>query len=211
MIHNMKSNFLNREITTMVRNYMDIGYALNTETMRGSDGTNRVDLRRGKDFIRVWVDRKSAWSYDRSLDEDYNYSGDIFVLRVGHIVLKYPNTDSVWSDNLEVIYEKPYYKIGHGYNKGALTDDFEEVKHWMNVAYPRRRGRYYAESQSISYTDIDRLRIGLNVVKRMPRTKSIHLENIDSISRTYDYGVVYIVHYHTNKGDKRHIHITRER
>lgn len=205
MIYNMKSNFLDREITTMVRNYMDIGYTLNTETMRGSDGTKRVDLRKGKDFIRVWVDRVSAWSYDKSLSMLYDYSGDIFVLRVGHTILTFPDTDLVWSDKLEVIYEEPYYKIGYKYNNGALTDDFEEVKHWMSVAYPRRRGRY--KSQSIDYTDIDRLRIGLNVVKRMPRTKSIHLENIDSISRTYECGVVYIVYYHTNKGDKHHVTI----
>lgn len=209
MIHNMKSNFLNEAITTLVRKYMDIGYILNTQTMRGSDGTERVDLRKGKDFIRVWIARTSAWAYDKSLSMVYDYSGDIFVLRVGHTILTFPDTDLVWSNELEVIYEEPYYKIGYWDNNEALTDDFKEVKHWMSVAYPRRRERHKTESQPVNYTDIDRLKIGLNVVKRMPRTKSIHLENIDSISRIYDYGVVYIVHYHTNKGDKRHITIKR--
>lgn len=211
MIHNMKSNFLDREITFWVRIYMNEGYILNTETMRGSDGTKRVDLRKGKDFIRVWIDRVSAWSYNKGLSINYNYSRDIFLLRIGQTVLTNPNADLVWSDKLEVIYKRPYYEIGYGYNNGALTDDFDEVKRWMDIAYPRRRGRYKAESQSINYTDIDRLKIGLNAVKRMPRTKSIHLENIDSISRIYDYGVEYIVHYHTNKGDKRHIYITTKR
>ena len=210
MIHNMKSNFLDREITFWVRIYMNEGYMLNTETMRGSDGTKRVDLRKGKDFIRVWIDRVSAWSYNKGLSINYNYSRDIFLLKIGQTVLTNPNADSVWSDKLEVIFKIPYYEIGYGYNNGALTDDFDEVKRWMDI-YSRRRGRYKAESQSINYTDIDRLKIGLNAVKRMPRTKSIHLENIDSISRIYNYGVEYIVHYHTNKGDKRHIYITTKR
>ena len=129
MIHNMKSNFLDSEITKLASGYISNGYILNTATMSGSDGTNRVDLRKGNKFIRIWMERTSAWSYNKELDTKYNYGGDIFVLRVGYKELGYPNTDSVWSSDLAVSYEKPYYKIGNNrYNEGAYTDDFEEVK-----------------------------------------------------------------------------------
>ena len=91
----MKSNFLDSEITKFASGYISNGYMINTETMSGSDGTNRVDLRKGNKFIRIWVERTSAWSYNKELDKTYGYGGDIFVLRVGYTELKYPDTDSV--------------------------------------------------------------------------------------------------------------------
>lgn len=209
MVHGMKSNFLDNEITNFAKGYLAMGYTLNTETMRGSDGTNRVDLRKGNKFIRIWTERISSWSYDKELDKKYDYYGDIFVLRVGYKELKYPNSDSVWSSDLAVSYEKPYYKIGsRGYNDGAYTDDFEEVKHWMAVASPRWARRSNTK-KSVEYKDIDRLKIGFNIVKKMPKTKSIHLENIDCVTRSRDYNnrLEYTVYYHTNSGKKNYVTI----
>ena len=127
MIHNMKSNFLDSEITKFASGYIANGYMINTATMKGSDGTNRVDLRKGNKFIRIWVNRTSAWSYDNELDKKYNYYEDVFVLRIGYKELKNPTTDTVWSNDLAISYEQPYYKIGSGrYNEGAYTDDRSE-------------------------------------------------------------------------------------
>ena len=199
----MKSNFLDKELTDFVQGYLDSGYTLNTATMSGSDGTRRVDLRKGNKFIRVWIDRQSIYSYNKEIEKKYKYYGDVFVLRVGYIELKYTDTDHVWSNDLAISYEKPYYKIGdRGYDKGAITDDFEDVKHWMAVSYPRNQRRYEGEKNSRTYDDIKRLRIGLNIVKKMPKTKSIHLENITYITRSRDYNgrLVYTVNYVSNSG-----------
>lgn len=206
MIHNMKSNFLDSEITKFVSGYIANGYTLNTETMSGSNGTRFVDLRKGNKFIRIWVERTSAWSYNKELDKKYGYYNDIFVLRVGYTELKYPTTtDIVWNDKLAISYEQPYYKIGdRRYDEGAYTDDFEEVKHWMAVRYPRLKAKseQYKKNTSIDYNDIDRLKIGFKIVKKMPKTKSIHLENIKCVTRSRDYNgkLEYTVYYDSASG-----------
>lgn len=203
----MKSNFLDSEITKFVSGYISNGYILNTATMRSSDGTNRVDLRKGNKFIRIWIERTSAYSYNKELDKKYDYWNDIFVLRVGYTELKNPTTDSVWSSDLAISYEKPYYKIGHDrYNEGAYTDDFEEVKHWMSVHYPRINTKSEKKT-SIDYSDINRLKIGFKIVKKMPKTKSIHLENIKCITRSRDYNgkLEYTVYYDTISGISKHV------
>jgi hypothetical protein len=203
----MKSNFLDSEITKFVSGYVSNGYTLNTETMKGSDGTRFVDLRKGNKFIRVWVERVSAWSYNKELGENYDYYNDVFVLRVGYKELKYPTIDSIWSSDLAIAYEKPYYKIGRDrYNEGAYTDDFEEVKHWMTVHYPRSEAKSERKN-SIDYNDIDRLKIGFKIVKKMPKTKSIHLENIKSVTRSRDYNgkLEYTVYYVTASGVIKHV------
>lgn len=209
MIHNMKSNFLDSEITKFASGYIANGYTLNTETMRGSDGTNRVDLRKGNKFIRVWMERTNSYSYNKELDEKYNYWNDVFVLRVGYTELKYPTTDNVWSKDLSISYEQPYYKIGSNrYNEGAYTDDFEEVKHWMEVHYPRMHERSKREAvKTVEYKDIDRLKIGFSIVKKMPKTKSIHLENIKRVTRSRDYNgkVEYTIYYDTVSGISKHV------
>ena len=207
MIHNMKSNFLDSEITKFASGYISNGYMINTATMRGSDGTNRVDLRKGNKFIRIWMERTSSYSYNKELDEKYDYWNDIFVLKVGYIELKNPTTDSVWSSDLAISYEQPYYKIGsRGYNDGAYTDDFEEAKHWMAVAKPRWSRRSNTK-KSIEYKDIDRLKIGFNIVKKMPKTKSIHLENIKCVTRSRDYNgkLEYTVYYDSVSGISKHV------
>ena len=206
MIRNIKSNFLDEAITTLVRKYMDIGYILNTETMTGSDGTKRVDLRRGKDFIRVWADRMSAWSYKKSLDEDYDYYRDVFLLRIGRTTLTNLNTNIVWSNKLEVIYERPYYEIGNC--KPAYTDNFDDVRHYLEVSSPRRKAQWDNEHNNYTtYTDNKRLAVGLNIVKRVPKTKTLNINNIDSVTRDNNR-LEYTVYYHTNNGVKRHVTVT---
>lgn len=207
MIHNMKSNFLDSEITKFVSGYISNGYTINTATMRGSDGTNRVDLRKGNKFIRIWIERTNSYSYNKELDEKYDYWNDIFVFKVGYTELKYPTADTVWSKDLAISYEQPYYKIGSNrYNEGAYTDDFEEVKHWINVHYPRLDVKSERKT-SIDYRDIDRLKIGFKIVKKMPKTKSIHLENIKCVTRSRDYNgkLEYTVYYDTISGISKHV------
>lgn len=207
MIHNMKSNFLDSEITKFASGYISNGYMLNTETMRVSNSTRFVDLRKGNKFIRIWIERTSAWSYNKELDKKYNYYNDIFVLKIGHKELEYPTTDNVWSKDLTISYEQPYYKIGcDRYNEGAYTDDFEEVKHWMTIHYPRLKAKSERKT-SIDYNDIDRLKIGFHIVKKMPKTKSIHLENISKITRSRDYNnkLEYTVYYNTMNGVSKYV------
>lgn len=100
------------------------------------------------------------------------------------------------------------YGIFKAYNDTwcAYTDDFEEVKHWIAVHYPRSDAKSKTPN-SIDYKDINRLKIGFKIVKKMPKTKSIHLENIKCVTRSRDYNgrLEYTVYYDTVSGISKHI------
>ena len=77
----------------------------------------------------------------------------------------------------------------------------------MKIQRQRDNGRYrFGETPYKEYNEIDSLRIGFKIVKRQPKTKSIHLENIDSVQKVYNryYNrVEYNVFYHTSNGNKK--------
>lgn len=199
MVYNIKSNYLDTKITEFVNAYFHQGYVLNTITMNGSNGTRHIDMRKNHDFIRIWIEKETAYHYNKNLAMDYNYHNYVFVLRLGHKTLKHTDADIVWNDDLEVFYEHVYYVIGNEYDGSAITDDIDTVKHWIDVSNSRINRKY--EHYPIEYTDIDRLRIGLRIVKKMPKTKTIHLENILSVVPTHcNSGLEYTVRYETNKG-----------
>lgn len=199
MVYNIKSNFLDTKITELVNAYFHQGYVLNTITMVGSDGTRHVDMRKNHNFIRIWIEKNTAYRYNEKLAMDYNYHNYVFVLKVGFKTLKRTDADIIWNDDLVLLYEYVYYMIGGEYDGGAITDDLDTVKHWINVSNSRINRKY--EHHPIEYTDIDRLRIGLRIVKKMPKTKTIHLENIISVTPIHrNSGLEYTVRYETNKG-----------
>lgn len=81
--------------TDKVNEYLAQGYVFHTRSMNGSDGTTRIDLIKGTDFIRIFMDDKSDWVNDC----------DTHYLWVGHTTNVKIDRDIVWSDNLEIIEE----------------------------------------------------------------------------------------------------------
>lgn len=76
----------------------------------------------------------------------------------------------------------------------------------MAIHYPRSKAKSERKT-SIDYNDIDRLKIGFHIVKKMPKTKSIHLENISRITRSRDYNgkLEYTVYYNTTSGVSKYV------
>jgi hypothetical protein len=77
----------------------------------------------------------------------------------------------------------------------------------MDIHYPRLKAKSEHKPTSIDYNDINRLKIGFKIVKKMPKTKSIHLENIKCVTRSRDYNgrLEYTIYYDTVSGISKHV------
>lgn len=184
-------------MTQKVQEYINKGYIFNLNTMRGSDGTERVDLIKGNDFIRIYCQRKSLRQYDTNneLYTKYYYSDDVYVVTIGNTKLKNKKTDIVWSSKLNPIHEDIFYEIGHRHGDGGITTDMNDVIHYCEVNDSRLEKR--KPNNSKIYRDKDRLAIGYKVVKKQPKTKSIKPNHIQYVEKD---GNRYYVHYVTPSG-----------
>lgn len=105
----MKYADINKRYTEIVAEYIGKGYAVNTFTMSGSQGeTAKIDLTNGDEIVRVMVATFSDWSLGIE-------GVEIIVGRVTDKDVE-PNSNSgwgtVWNNNLEVIANERFYKIG---------------------------------------------------------------------------------------------------
>ena len=199
MVHGQSENFFNKAITTMAQSYLAEGYAINTDTM---NGRNRLDLRKGRHFVRIWIDRESAYRYDKELDKQ-GYWGDLYFIKVGSTHLQNPNIDTVWDDNLDVFSKKCYYEVGRWGNHKAVTDSRDEAIQCAKKASNRWENRSMVYNRRTTYKDIERLKIAFNFIKKLPQTKSIHLEHVDAVEKEYNDNKTkywYTVKWHTTSG-----------
>lgn len=206
---------INKIMNEYLLKYLQQGYVINTQTMHGSqsDCPYKIDLSKDKEFIRIYAKRESAyWNKNEVINElkrKYGYGNDIYTVAVAYKLFdnksaftRYDST--VWMDKLEIIESRCVYTIGWRGNLG-YTEDLEDVKRACEVQNSRTNYYDYWHEDTRSYTDIEHLRIGLRVVKKQPRTKTIHLENIDSV-RKYEDGH-YRVFYTTNSGKRDSVRI----
>lgn len=209
---------INKIMNEYLLKYLQQGYTINTQTMHGSqsDCPYRVDLSKGNEFIRVYVNRQSAWGCGieavRELRKKFDYDGDVFTIGVAHGVFKdkrlFAREDcTLWMDKLEIIESRYVYTVGWRRNLG-YTEDLEDVRHACEKQNSRVHYSRYWDEEEKDYTDIEHLRIGLRAVKKQPRTKTIHLENIDCV-RSYKgaRGSHYRVFYTTNSGKSDSVRI----
>ena len=206
---------INKIMNEYLLKYLQQGYIINTQTMHGSqsDCPFKVDLSRGKEFVRIYAKREGAyWDKDEVIKElrrKYDYDNDIYIVAVAYKLFDNKssfarNDSTVWMDKLEIIESRYIYEIGWRRNLG-YTENLEEVKRACEIQNNRDNYYYSCYDREKIYTDIEHLRIGLRVVKKQPRTKSIHLENIDSVHK-YEDGH-YRVFYTTNSGKSDSVRI----
>ena len=212
-------SIINKIMNEYLLKYLQQGYVVNTQTMHGSqsDCPFKVDLSKGKEFIRVFVKRDSGYFSDneavKELKKNYYYDNDVYTIAVARGVFddkRYFTRDdsTVWMDKLELIERRCVYTIGWRRNLG-YTEDIEDVKRACEKQNSRTRdSSYWHDDETRDYTDIEHLRIGLRAVKKQPRTKTIHLENIDCV-RSYkgNRGNYYRVFYTTNSGKSASVKI----
>lgn len=202
---------LDNKITEIAQDYFKDGYRINTETMRGSDGTNRIDLIKGKHFVRVFYQRVTEYSFEKEHPNvlPKNFYGDVIVLTVGSTTVQDVRTDLVWSDKLDIITEKWYYTIGERYRREGITSDIEEVQHACDI-HDKRWKMYGSkwdrmQNRVKKYNTLPYLQIGLRAVKQLPKTKSIHLEHIKYVAK--DDNGNWTVDYITPSGKEYNCHI----
>lgn len=209
MIRNIE--VINEKMSELVVKYMGMGYVINSGSMHGSDGTARVDLHKGKHFIRVFVERISAYSYFENEPSNIRWArNDVYVVQVGEQNMenkRFLEDDIVWAKNLNILEKYPFYMVNYGYRNMAFTEDLNEAIFCNDKRHSRDKCRGYDDNERHTWTDYKHLSIGLSLVKRQPRTKSITLKNMDSVEKinsSYNrHG--YRVHYRANNGDKKSI------
>lgn len=202
---------INKIMNEYLLKYLQQGYTINIQTMHGSqsDCPYKVDLSKGNEFVRVYTNRQSAYGSGieavRELRRELDYDGDVYTIAVARGVFKnkrsFTRDDStVWMDRLDIIESRYVYTVGWS-RKLGYTEDLEDVRHACEVQNSRTHYSRYWDREEKDYTDIEHLRIGLRAVKKQPRTKTIHLENIDCV-RSYKSarGNYYKVFYTTNSG-----------
>lgn len=179
----MKRSELDKIFTDKVMEYMNKGYIIHTRTFNGSDGTLRVDLIKGKDFIRVYLHKQF----------------DTMNLIVGHKILnkRELNDDIVWRDNLENIEEKVFYTVE--YDKWyADKEEYDAIK---EVRKKRRIGRKYPwENDEVLVNQDKAKEIIFPFMKRQYRCKTIKPSDILDVRKCdYDGRMRYFVRAKGNR------------
>ena len=205
MIRN--NSVINEKFNELVMKYMQLGYVINTSSMHGehSNAPVRIDMNRGKEFIRIYINKGSSFRNDdvKELEDKYYYDGYIYHVCVGYKLfedLSFKNHDStVWTEGLETIEEYKYYTTSWRRNRNTgYTDNLDDIRMVCEKQAERKPESYYWDTVEKKYDDIARLRIAFKRVKREPQTKTVHLENIRYLEklRNGEYKVTYV----TNSG-----------
>lgn len=136
----MKRIELDRVFTAKVNEYIMRGYTISTESMRGSQGeTAKVDLIKGDELIRVWMNKEYA-HYDRAS----KWHGDMMVVRVSrwkeyaHLA----GTKTVWMNDLEHLEEIVYYKVWTYRNEWYVAT-IEEAQAILDIQHQRYAKKNY--------------------------------------------------------------------
>lgn len=205
MIRN--NQIINEKFNELIMKYMSQGYVVNTSTMHGSmsDAPIRIDLNRGKVFVRIYVKEESAYHVPevKELRDKYYYDGYTYYVRVAYKDmddLSFKQYDStIWTSNLETIEEYKFYSTSWRRYESGYTDNLDDIRMICEKQDERLTQRHKEWcNDTIKYDDITRLRIAFKRVKREPQTKTVHLENIKYLEKLNngEYRVTYV----TNSG-----------
>ena len=211
---------IDKKVTEIAQKYLNEGYKINTQSMRGSDGTNKLDLNKGRQFIRIWYKRSRDCSFKREHPEielPKHYWGEVYTLNIGKKTLtdgEIKDRDAIiWTDKLENLSTEYYFTVGNGYDSSiGVTQDIKDVAHYINIRNDRHEKRGFCNIYDMYdyekvYNTLPYLKIGFKIVKKLPKTKSIHLEHIKNIIKD-NYG--WTVHYTTPSGKERGYRIGTE-
>ncbi len=160
--------------TNKVMEYIQKGYVFFTESMGGSDGTLRVDLIKGNDFIRIYL-------------KEYP---PILKLIIGHINFGNNKPRYVWESNLEKIEEKNFYLIDERKNWYVEEEEYKIIHEKQKKRYDSGVKYHYFNQEEVK-------KIVLPFIRRQPKCKSAKLIDINNVYKVFEErGTVrYIVLY----------------
>ena len=171
----MKRIDIDRIFGLLVKQYLDDGYVVNTDSMNGNQGeVAKVDLRNGDDLIRVVL--------SRGFDAGLTGTPDTLVLVVGRYTKPIHPGWTIWTGDFTDVERHVFWQLGRDWyagNEDYVKDCFKKKKaRWHNY-----------------YSNIDRLKVGLvflpdsarkvvlNRVRNLPRCKSVKLSDIGNVWR----------------------------
>lgn len=182
--------------TDIVKEYVDKGYRIYYPTMGGSQGEiAKIDLTNDKNVIRILIDKKIEF-YNHMLLE-------YLVIIVGENTDKlWGNSfsDIIWNDNLKIISEVRFYKIGK--NDNLFFGTKQEAIDALNKKLKRFDYENYNSVKEIIFSDKAK-EIVLPFMKRQRKCKSITVKQIEEVKKVIYYNKNNIkVHYYVKaKGD----------
>jgi hypothetical protein len=195
----MKFDEINKRYSRQVARYISKGYWINAGTMGGSQGEiAHVDMTNGTELIRILIEDRTDYELNNGYGMEY-----VTVL-VGRVPasenVKIGSTDrlgnTVWNNNLEVISEQRFYKIGKSY-RGWYVDTFEEAI----AAKELKRERLHARVQNAPEKRVFKNAENAvkSFVKRQPGCKTVALREIEEVGKdvTVDRsGKNFVVRYY---------------
>lgn len=195
----MKRFDIDRIFGLMVKEYLDKGYSINTDSMRGIQGEiAKVDLLKGKELIRVSL---------RNGFDVRKHSVDTLVLLVGRYMKDVISGWTCWDDDFEDIERDVIYRLGDDWYSGN--------EEYVNDCLRKKSARWRN-----SYSNIDQLELGhvylpdsvrkkvLNRVRTLPRCKSVKLSDIGKVWRVREKGLTcktVVTYYATVREETRKI------
>lgn len=186
----MKYADINKRFTETVAEYIAKGYAINTMSMRGSQGEiTKIDMTDGKEIIRIKLDTFYEWKCG-------GQGIELTVGRVNGKVKPHMNDDrvTVWNKELEVLTSEKFYGLD------AYGSDYygtlEEAKAAWQKRYERAEAKYTG-AKIVSITSASALEIAERIVRDRMGYKRVNRSEIN-LTKNRESGR-YMVSYHGKK------------
>lgn len=173
-----------KEITTIFSNkvteYLNSGWVINAQTMTGwsSNEITKVDLTNGSDILRVMMESDSEF-YDFDEYNEYIKRIEINLYREARNDSK-PFTRIIFP-KWELVETRAFYALDESWDGEWYVEDFAEVVAAKKKHRARQRARFFIPRDSFCEFPITVNMLPL--VRRFPKCKTAHLEDIEKITR----------------------------
>lgn len=161
----MKRQDLDIRFTEKVQEYINSGYHIHTNSFGGSDGTLRVDLIKGNDFIRVYIEKK----YEK-YDPYY-----LLIVAQKYLTKREMNSDTIWKHELTIMEQEKFWELN---NRWLVTDyEYEAIEE-------KKKQRWTNKGDYKNYINQEKAKkIVLSFIKKQPKCKSVKLSDIEAVQK----------------------------
>jgi len=188
----MRKKDINELFTNTLREYMDKGFIVNAQTMTGMSSYEicKVDLTDGKDIYRFLLEETHE-HYDDPDPNVYLYIDGIRFSIHRHEVKELHSrlVWGLWNYEGEIIREDNFYRMPNRSNHETVRDawytpDFDAVINAERIHAKRREAKRILRpfGEFYEYRDSAKRKL-LPLVRRLPRCKTAHLEDIGDVWR----------------------------
>ena len=177
----MKKQEIRNIYTQKAAERLAAGYNIFPDTMRGHQGEiAHIDFSNGSEILRLLLAKDHRYSRDES-----KYIGDTIILTLGKApddTRVYENWDGdIWNQRLEPRFQIEWAEISDGSRRGS--DWYTTLEEGARIQ-EKQYARYKAQESRLREELGQAFKsIALKWVRRQPRMKSCHLEDIERMER----------------------------